>query len=236
MTLTPAAVSSVGHALVGSVDSPILEADDHRHISRVLRARPGEIVTITDGCGNWRQGAVPADWTDPSIGLVGLGTVHVVPRPQTLCVAVALVKADKPETVVQKLTELGIARVVLLSAAHSVVRWDSDKAAKNLIRLRAVAKEALMQSRSVWLPTITGPFSPAAFIDAEQASGRIVAAAQFGGDPVSNDVDTILIGPEGGWSVDERTTFNRTVSLSHNVLRAETAAIAAGVLLSAAHT
>ncbi len=235
MTFSPAAVSSVAHALVDSLDHPQLAETDHRHIARVLRARPGEIVTVTDGRGNWRQGVVPTDWSDPSIGLAELGRVHSVAARRAVCVAFALVKADKPETVVQKLTELGIARVVLLSAAHSVVRWDTDKAAKNLVRLRSVAKEALMQSRGVWLPEVSGPVTPAAFVQAEQSGGRIVAAAQFAGAEVSNAIDTILIGPEGGWSAEERSVFGRTVSLSHNVLRAETAAIAAGVLLSSTH-
>ena len=229
---SPAAVSSVAHAIVESLDDAVLGADDHRHITRVLRARPGEVVTLTDGRGKWRRAVVPDTWTDPTIQLTDLGPVQTVAHRPELCIGVALVKADKPETVVQKLTEIGIARIVLLSAAHSVVRWDSDKGSKNLVRLAAIAREAVMQSRGVWLPVISGPVSPSAFIEAELARGRIVAAAQLGGEPVSAELDTIMIGPEGGWSAEERVMFGRTVMLSHNVLRAETAAITAGVLLA----
>ncbi len=233
---SPAAVSAVAHVVVDSIDEAQLSTPDHHHVVRVLRARPGETVTVTDGRGAWRIGVVPANWSDPSIELAELGPVHRVERSfgrsKERCVAIALAKADKPETAVQKLTELGIDRVVLLNAAHSVVKWDADKVVKNLLRLRTIAREAVMQSRGVWLPSIDGVFAPSQFVESEQRLGRRVAVAQFGGEHVTAEVDTILIGPEGGWSSQELGGFQNRVQLGHNVLRAETAAIAAGVLLA----
>ena len=232
---SPAAVSSVAHVVVDSIEAAQLSVADHHHVARVLRARPGESVTVTDGRGSWRAGVVPADWSDASIGLANLGPVYQLGRSggrvAERCVAIALAKADKPETAVQKLTELGIDRVVLLTAAHSVVKWDADKIAKNLARLRSISREAVMQSRGVWLPSIEGVFSPAQFVESEQRLGRRVAMAQFGGETVMAKVDTILIGPEGGWSPSELAGCVSRVHLAGNVLRAETAAIAAGVLL-----
>jgi 16S rRNA (uracil1498-N3)-methyltransferase len=135
---------------------------------------------------------------------------------------------------VQKLTELGITRIVLLQSERSVVRWDSERARKHLLRLEAVAGEALGQSRGVWLPAITGPVTPEKFLADERGLGRTVAAASFGGTRSWANTDSVLIGPEGGWSPAELASFgDNTIAFGDSVLRAETAAIAAGVLLMA---
>jgi 16S rRNA (uracil1498-N3)-methyltransferase len=243
MAATPAAVPSVAHVLVADINYPTLSASDHHHVVKVLRARKGEAITATDGAGAWQLGSIPSDWTDPSMPIVCETDVQHVPARRPLCVAFSLVKADKPETVVQKLTEIGIDRIVLLSAQHSVVKWDADRAVKHLVRLQSVAREALMQSRSVWLPVVHGPFSPVDFAQQEMAEGRSVVVADFGGDPITDSmidhnwvIDTVLIGPEGGWSPAERDVFarvSRFVSFGDQIFRSETAAIAAGVVLNA---
>ena len=69
--------------------------------------------------------------------------------------AVALTKAAKPEFAVQKATELGLDRIFLFPARHSVVRWDEIKTARNETRLAKVAREASMQSRRVTIPTVS---------------------------------------------------------------------------------
>jgi 16S rRNA (uracil1498-N3)-methyltransferase len=235
-TLTPAALSTVAHVVVASVDHPVLSAHDHHHVTRVLRARTGEALSVTDGQGAWRACMVPPDWTDAAVEVIPTSELVQLPKRRLLCVAVSLVKGDKPEFVVQKLTEAGIDRIVFLRAAHSVVKWDDDRAAKHLLRLNLVAREALMQSRGVWLPTIEGPVSPGVFVASEQAVGRQSASAQFGGGPIKSDIDTILIGPEGGWSAQEHDLCARKVSLGDQIYRAETAAMAAAVLLSAARS
>ncbi len=232
---TPAAVSAVAHVVVLSLDQPCLDDHDFHHVTRVLRGRTGETITVTDGQGGWRSCKVPADWTDAATPVTVVGEIVNVKQPPVLCVAVALVKADKPELVVQKLTEIGVSRICFVKAERSVVKWDADRAPKHLARLKLVAREALMQSRGVWMPTIEGPVSLAALVTAEQAANRVVAAADYGGDCVTREVDTVLIGPEGGWSSAERDTIPRIVTLGTQILRAETAAIAAAVLLTAAH-
>jgi 16S rRNA (uracil1498-N3)-methyltransferase len=212
----------------------LLPAADYHHLARVLRLRAGEVVTLTNGEGAWLTCEVPPAWDSPVVPLMATSAVRVVARPEMRTVAFALVKNDKPETVIQKLTELGVGRIVLLAADHSVVKWDAAKATKNLERLATVAREALMQSRGVWLPKIEGPVTLAAFVAAESAHGRQVFAADLGGTSWHGDIRCVAIGPEGGWSRAEREIFPKApVSLSrHTVLRAETAAITAGVLLT----
>jgi len=142
-------------------------------------------------------------------------------------VGFALIKGGRPEMVVQKLTELGVDRILPLSADRSVVQWDEAKASAQVERFRRVAREAAMQSRRAWLPTVEGV---AAARDVQPAVG--VVFAEPGGDPIDGSVRVLLVGPEGGWT-DEELIGHPTVGLGSTVLRAETAAISAGTLLTA---
>ncbi len=214
----------VGSALM-SVVGVELPVDTVRHFARVLRLRTGEAVSVTDGGGGFRLCTVPLDFA-ASGRLEPTSEVQKATRPSpTVAVGLALTKGDKPELAVQKLTELGVDRIVLFAADHSIVRWDDDKPARNLARLRSVAVEALQQSRGLFLPIIelTG-------FD-ELASEVGVVRADAGGRAPSLHADRlVLIGPEGGWSERERSILPDAVSVATNVLRAETAAIATASL------
>lgn len=226
---SPASLGAHAHVMVSDLGLLTLTDMDRHHLTRVLRIRPGEVITATDGRGSWRTCRAPLGW--PSVGddLVADGRIVTeAPRTPLISLALALTKADKPEWAVQKLTELGVDRVVLVEAQRSVVRWDASKVERNLIRLRSVAREALMQSRGVWLPTIEGVLSVADVV----ASLPGVAVAEFGGHNVSLEHPSVLIGPEGGWTEAELAMVEHRVSLSDQVLRAETAAVACVTILA----
>ena len=128
---------------------------------------------------------------------------------------------------VQKLTEIGVAGIVLLHCERSTVRWDDDRAVRPLTRLRRVAKEAAMQSRRVWLPTVNGPLPlPEALVldEVVMAEPSGVPADVLGWAP-----RTVVIGPEGGFTAAERADAPAMVALGPNVLRVETAALVAAV-------
>ena len=126
-------------------------------------------------------------------------------------------KAERPEWVVQKLTELGVDRISVLRTERSVVRWDDDRLERQLARFRRVAREACQQSRRLHLPTVdTGGPRPSS-----RAGGAVLA--EPGGRPLSPDDRTVLVGPEGGWAPGELADAT-TVDLNPNVLRGETAA------------
>jgi 16S rRNA (uracil1498-N3)-methyltransferase len=203
------------------VEDPVLSADDRHHLSRVLRLRDGDALTVCDAAGRWR----PASFGDR---LVASGDVVEVPPPaREVAVGFALIKSGRPELVVQKLTELGVDRILLLSAERSVVMWDEGKAAVQLNRLTRVVREAGMQSRRVRLPVLE-PLRQASVV----ARDPTVAMAEPGGSGLDGDVGVLLIGPEGGWTEAELGD-RRRVGLGSTVLRAETAAIAAGALMVA---
>ena len=71
-----------------------------------------------------------------------------------LTVAFAPTKGERPEWVVQKLTELGVDRIVPLISERSVIRWAGERGTGAVERLRRVAREAAAQSRRVWLPDV----------------------------------------------------------------------------------
>ncbi len=154
----------------------------------MLRLRAGDEITVSDGAGGrLRCRFGPA--------LEPVGEVERVPRPTPeVTVAFALVKGQRPEWAVQKLTEVGVDRIVPLLTARSVVRWPAGEAGGQLARLRRVAREAAMQSRRVWLPTVAGvtPF------DAMAAEAG-AALAHPGAGPPALAHPVALIGPEGGW-------------------------------------
>jgi 16S rRNA (uracil1498-N3)-methyltransferase len=229
---------------------------------RVLRLRPGEAVSVSDGAGRWRS-CVLGD----AGRLEASGEVVFVAAPSpSITVAMAVAKGDRPEWAVQKLTEIGVDRIVVLSTARGVVRWDDERAGRHMARLEAIARAAAMQSRRTWLPILDGPVDVASVVAAgasglgaggpargaggpaplgaasRGAGGPAVlgagaigpaALAEPGGAPPGLAHPTLLVGPEGGWSPEEMAACSVTVSLAPTILRTETAALVGAALLVA---
>lgn len=209
-------------AFVDDLDRPALGEADGHHLERVLRLRDGEPVTASDGVGGHR----PCRFRTGG-HLEPAGPVERDPRPApavTVCFAVP--KGERPELVVQKLTELGADRIVPFVAGRSVVRWDADRAARNVERLRRVAREAAMQCHRTWLPAVD---ELRTFESVAALPGAALAAAD--GGPPTLGHPTLLIGPEGGWTPAERDAGLPAVCLGPHVLRVETAAMAAAAAL-----
>ena len=210
------------HVIVGAIEHPVMGSEDVHHLANVRRLREGDLVSVTDGRGSWRWCAFE------KAGLSVVGDISVEPEPSPrLTVGFALVKGSKPELVVQKLTELGIDSIIPFIAERSVVRWDDAKTERQGERLVKVAREASMQSRRVWLPTVV----PVARLS-DLVSLEGVVRADRDGRALSSTNTTVLIGPEGGWSPAE-TDMTPVVGLGRTILRAETAAIAAATLMAA---
>ena len=212
---------SAAHLFVDDLDVPRVTDDDRHHVDRVLRLRTGASITLGDGAGRWREARWAAE-PEPT----GPVHVHSAPAPP-LTVGFALLKGERNEWVVQKLTELGIDVILPLAAERSVVRWNDSRAARHHERLQRVAREAAMQSRRVHLPFVGSVQPPGAI------TGTAVALAEPGGRLLTMQRPCVLIGPEGGWSQAELAGDRVTVGLGESVLRAETAAVAVATLLTA---
>jgi len=234
----PVLVAAAAMVFVADPVLPVIDDADVRHLLDVLRLRAGEPVVVSDGAGRWALCRVapgaPARGSrrvDSAGLLVPDGPVVDVPRPgPELTVAFTPTKGDRPEWVTQKLTELGVDRIVPLQTARSVIRWDGERGGKQVERLRRVAREASAQCRRVWLPEI----ADVCRLDGLAGIAGVPAAlADPGGEPPGLGTRVIAVGPEGGWDDAERTSVNCTVGLGPTVLRAETAAVVAGALLCA---
>ncbi|MXZ98267.1 MAG: 16S rRNA (uracil(1498)-N(3))-methyltransferase [Acidimicrobiaceae bacterium] len=209
------------HVLVADVDAPVLAGDDRHHLERVLRLRSGDLLTVGDGAGRWRPCRF-GELVEP----VGDVVEVAAPSPE-LAVGFALLKGGRSETVVQKLTELGVDRIVPFVAERSVVRWDGAKTARLLERRRRVVREAVMQCRRLWLPEV----EPVRAFGDLDLGGTALAVPE--GRTLAAGENFVLVGPEGGWADAELAAVDRQVCLGPHIMRAETAAIAAAALLGA---
>jgi 16S rRNA (uracil1498-N3)-methyltransferase len=216
-----------------------LRGQDARHLARVLRAQPGQLYEISD-----RRAAYLAEIVEAQPERVAFRVIEPVeskapPLRITLCAA--LIKFDRFEWMVEKATELGVERIVPVQAARSE-RGLFEASRKRADRWDRVAKESSQQSRRLQAPEIR----PAMRFDqslAEDAKFRYFldeAAApplwrMLPDARTPNDTAALLLGPEGGWTDPERQRAAvagwQPVSLSTQVLRAETAAAAAIAIL-----
>ncbi len=210
--------------LLGGDHDALVPIDDEveHHLRRVLRLRPGEPVTVTDLAGRWRSTVVAG--SRERLELEISGDVVATDRPPgRVAIASSIPKGDRLDWMVQKLTELGVDRLTLLHAERSTTRWDEGRAGAHRARAERVSLEACRQSRRVWAMQIDGPVPALSLLPT-------CVVAEPGGRPVEPADDAIAIGPEGGWSDVERDAARDAVSLGANILRVETAAIAAAAL------
>ncbi len=213
--------------------SLILPDDEARHCLRVLRTAAGEYVSVVDGQGHRYTCRLLS--TDPRKATVEIVGVEDVPRvwAAPLTVAVAPTKnADRIEWLVEKLTEMGVDRIVPLLCRHS------ERKNVNTDRLERIAVSAMKQSLKAVVPEIS-PLTPIGeFIANCDARQKFVG---YCADDIERRLlalelqkaqsTALMIGPEGDFSPEEvRMAFEHgfiPVSLGDARLRTETAALAA---------
>lgn len=213
-----------------------LREDEAHHARRVLRLRAGAAVTCFDGEGRGWHGRI-----DRYSGDLAFVTVEctVAPEPvlrPALTLAQSIVKGDRMDVIVQKATELGVNRVIPVAADRCDVRMEADRTARRAQRWRRIAVEAARQSERLSVPAIGEPVGLQRLIS--EARCPVLALVEREARPVREVLETIgspdelviAIGPEGGWSEEERRYFASSnvpcVSLGAGILRTETAAIA----------
>lgn len=218
-----------------------LDATQTRQARTVLRLAAGSPLTLFNGTGIEATARI----VSPAQG----GTTFEVESVETpdrepplrLTFGLAILKADRFEVAIQKLTELGVSRIVPLLTERSVVSFDDARGwLKRAERYARIARGAAEQSERVTLPEIAEPTALAEFLHQQPAIVLLERAASVPiGNIVPAAVAAIAVGPEGGWSEREQTRIAQeaagTASLGRLILRAETAAIvAAGTLIQRA--
>ncbi len=213
---------------------------DVNHIRSVLRMRPGENITVSDGSG-----------TDYYCSIVDLDPrqvrLQVIDRwqsfselPVRITLYQGLPKADKMDLIVRKCVELGVFRIVPVITSRTVSRPEPSKLEKKRQRWQGISesaakqagravipelapamtfRQALQESRS--LDTVLMPYEKAAGMDAARTLVHGLGDCRSAG---------ILIGPEGGFADEEveaaQAAGIKTISLGHRILRTETAGMA----------
>jgi 16S rRNA (uracil1498-N3)-methyltransferase len=216
-----------------------LTGDQAAHLARVLRAEPGQIFDVVAGGFLHR-----AEVTSVSESEVHF-TLHEELEADAalpLHLLLAVFKFDHMEWAIEKVTELGVARITPILARRTEKHL-ALAATKRAERWRRIALEASKQSRRTDIPEIAAPTALKAALEQEQSPTRILLSeteqattlsAVLGSAPSAETA--LAIGPEGGWTPEEMTLFTThdwtPVTLGPRILRAETAAIAAISIVS----
>lgn len=221
-----------------------LTGSDHRYLARVLRAQPGQDVVLFDGAGD--EVVARVERVGPSEIELRLGERRTAAArgasPAAPVVLLATVpRGGRMDLLIQKTTELGVARIVPVLATRSVARPEVGRRA----RWEKIAREAARQCERADVPAIDAPVELAAALGAgdlpelrigffERQGERSLASVL--GEPRPT---ALLVGPEGGFTDAEmkaaRTAGFVPVGLGARILRAETAAIVAVALVQHAY-
>jgi 16S rRNA (uracil1498-N3)-methyltransferase len=213
-----------------------IEGEEARHLTRVLRVEPGQRYEISDNHTVYLAEIEAA--RKEQVLFRTLEKLPPEPERVHITLAMALIKFDHFEWTIEKATELGVEQIVPVETVRSE-RGLERAAPKRLERWRRIALEASQQSRRTRLPEVAEPESLAAVLS-RTADCRFVLDEQTGGAPLAavlppnraaSDRVALLVGPEGGWTEEERASFAPAgwtpASMGPLILRAETAAIAA---------
>ena len=214
-----------------------LTADEARHLREVLRLNKGDEVQVFDGAGREFRAVVSQARREFAELELRDEIDSLKPEsPLQLTLAVALLKGEKFDLVVQKGTELGVNRFIPLVSRHADIRLrDEADAVKRVARWQRIALEAAKQCGRSVVPEVTGPTQFESVI----GESSCLMFSERDGQPLNTDLEiksvTAVVGSEGGWSDEEldqaRAANVPIVTLGGRVLRAETAAIAGAVLL-----
>jgi 16S rRNA (uracil1498-N3)-methyltransferase len=205
-------VKHVPHLVVGAPwpEGPLpVSIVQWRHLTKVLRLDRGDRVTYTDGLGRIGDGRLGGQ-------TIERGDELTVNRDREITVVVPPpANKERQRFLVEKLAELGVARLVWLNTRHGKGRLVIPQ------KVFAWILAATEQSRGAWLMEA----SPG-LIDWAELDGNLIVCDPAGGEALPEG-DTVVIGPEGGWAEDEIPSGMPRWSLGSTILRTETAALVA---------
>jgi 16S rRNA (uracil1498-N3)-methyltransferase len=227
-----------------------LTGEQATHLARVLRAQPGQIFDVVANGFLHRAEVTELRAGSNDQDAEVLFTLHEELQAAAalpIHLLLAVFKFDHFEWAIEKATELGVARLTPL-LAHRTEKHLALAAPKRTARWRRIALESAKQSRRTDIPDILDPTPLPVAVARESAPARILLSeteqsltlvSALNQQPaINNQQLSLAIGPEGGWTQEETSLFAAhhwtPVTLGPRILRAETAAIAAIAIASAA--
>ena len=230
------------------VDTPVaagkrlvVEGSAANHITRVLRLRNGDALTVFDGSGG-EFGARIEEFRKDTV-VVSVEDHRALDResPLPLTLAQGISRGERMDWIIQKATELGATRIVPVFTKRSVVRLDDKQAERKLQHWRAITVAACEQCGRNRLPDLITPIDFFDVLPESFTPGATRLLLSPSGDLRIDDLRdihtgvTVLIGPEGGLDeVEQEAAIAagfKAVRMGPRVLRTETAAIAALTIL-----
>ena len=217
-----------------------LSDEDRKYIRSVMRLSEGDSIHVFNGSGKEGEGIIEHG-NDRDVYVKIVNGWFISPDNVTFTLAQSLPKSDKMDFILQKATELGVQCVIPFMSSRSVPKLDAVKAAARKNRWEKIVTEAARQCGRAHIPEITPVVS---FSDMLKQTSADACRIIFWEEEAARDLKTLLrreraeaamkyfvvIGPEGGFAVDEIEQAQKLgflpVSLGRHVLRTETAAIA----------
>ncbi len=213
----------------------MLRGQDARHLSRVLRASPGDRFELSDGSAVWLAAVSRVEPDGVEFRL--LERVAAADLPIEATALISIFRFVRLEWAVEKATELGVSVVRPLAAARSEAGLVAA-APKRLARWEKIAHEAANQSRRTAAPQVLDPIRPGEAFRETNAEIRLILSERRDAPKMESfrparaaKSIALAFGPEGGWTDEElsaaRTAGFQEASLGPLILRTETAVVAA---------
>lgn len=221
-------------------DTINITGSDAHHLMHVMRAKAGQLVTVVDDNGQVAAMEMVA-FSDSAVTLqLKEHLAADTESPLKIMLAQCLLKADKMDMVVQKAVELGAVGVIPISSQNCVARYDAKKGAARKDRWQKIADEAAKQCGRTALLKVRPIVTLGQFIADMQATDSSLvffyeneneqSAKEYLRSLKAKQI-VLLVGPEGGFSLDEAKLIEKaggkSVTLGPRILRAETAALTA---------
>lgn len=221
---------------IEDLKQPLLSTEQHNQCQKVLRMRQGDQIRLVDTQG---QGGLFAFADDSLNELEFIEPLVFNEPPIQLTLIASLIRAERLEWMIQKACECGVSKIVLYSAQNGVVKDFGKRADRKMERLNSIAKEACEQSYRQYAVKVEGIINQKDLKD-YKSDHNVFTDVHTAPHILStiNDISslTAIVGPEGGYTDNERTHFIEEgfsmVSLGTSVLRAETASMATCILVN----
>ncbi len=216
------------------------------HISKSLRAKPGDSLLFNDDHGHRYHTTVTEitkKFLEAKIQQIEAPPLSTRPK---LILAQAVLKGEKMGWVIQKATELGVSTIIPVITDRIILKLDGKQEETHRARWQRIALEAAQQSERWTLPSIEPLHTFEQLLEAPRHNQPLFMAERDEGAsllaiPISKEKQepeiTVIIGPEGGWSPKEVEAAQSRdwafASFGKEILRAETASLAAIAILQA---
>ena len=220
----------------------VITGEDVRHLNKVLRMQPGEILRISTHEGDNYLGEITAI-DDTQVVLHIIEEVPSTELKQRIYLFQAIPKGDRMETVIEKAVELGVYEIIPVEMKYCVVKLDDKKKKKRIERYQTIAETAAKQSKRSIIPTVHDVMTykeavkyarncDVNLVPYECKEGMAATTAAMA-KVTDADSISIIIGPEGGFADEEIDMVSDMdiISLGKRILRTDTAAIAATTMV-----